>query len=245
MRALHSIHWLPPSLRSLLASTATVGRPSAVAEKAADMASSDGSLLELDLLTRRVMSNRQLTDLGIDAHAMGMTKDLLSPSMMDSLHVDLDDPVWSISLLESRLYMSNTLLRDTDSNGMAHGLEIRVPFLDRRVIDYVYSLPGTVRMPSNSVPKYLLRRSFSDLLRPQVTSRRKSGFTLPIGRWMAGPLREMCEVAIGHLKAHGFLRPEGIDKIWNDFIRGSERLHWSRPFALCVLGQYLRRHHIG
>ncbi len=159
-----------------------------MAEKAVDMATSDGSLLELELLTRRVMSNQQLADLGIDGHALGLTKDLLSPPLMDSLRIDPDDPVWTISLLESRLYMSNTLLRDTDTNGMAHGLEIRVPFLDRRVIDYVYSLPGSVRLPSPKTSKYLLRRTFSDFLRPEVTNRRKSGFTLPTGRWMAGPL---------------------------------------------------------
>ena len=59
------------------------GRPTAVAEKATDMATSDGSLLELELLTRRVMSNQQLADLGIDGHALGLTKDLLSPPLMD------------------------------------------------------------------------------------------------------------------------------------------------------------------
>ena len=244
LRALRSIHWLPSSARSLLATAATWGRPTAVAEKATDMATSDGSLLELELLTRRVMSNQQLADLGIDGHALGLTKGLLSPSLMDTLRIDPDDPVWTISLLESRLYMSNTLLRDTDANGMAHGLEIRVPFLDRRMLDYVYSLPGSVRMPTSRSSKYLLRRTFADLLRPQVTKRRKSGFTLPIGRWMAGPLRDMCEDAIKHLKTQGLLRPEAVDKIWNEFISSTERSHWSRPFALCVLGHYLRRYKI-
>ena len=69
--------------------------------------------------------------------------------------------------MESRLYMSNTLLRDTDANGMAHGLEIRVPFLDRRMLDYAYSLPGPMRMPKGASSKYLLRRTFGDLLRPR------------------------------------------------------------------------------
>ena len=175
LRALRTIHWLPSSVRSLLATASTWGRPTAVAEKATDMATSDGSLLELELLTRRVMSNQQLADLGIDGHALGLTKDLLSPSLMDTLRIDPDDPVWTISLLESRLYMSNTLLRDTDANGMAHGLEIRVPFLDRRMLDYVYSLPGSVRMPTSRSSKYLLRRTFADLLRPQVTKRAQVG----------------------------------------------------------------------
>jgi asparagine synthase (glutamine-hydrolysing) len=244
LRALHAIRWAPSSVRSMLATASTLGRPAAVAEKAVDMATSDGSLLELELLARRVMSNQQLVELGIDGHALGLTKDLMSPPLMDSLRIDPDDPVWTISLLESRIYMSNTLLRDTDTNGMAHGLEIRVPFLDRRVIDYVFSLPGGVRLPTASSPKYLLKRTFSEMLRPDVTNRRKSGFTLPIGQWMAGPLRGMCEEAVEHLKSHGGLRSEGVDRIWNDFIRNKKRSHWSRAFALCVLGQYLRRHKI-
>jgi asparagine synthase (glutamine-hydrolysing) len=175
---------------------------------------------------------------------LGLTQEFLSPYLMEWLPEDRSDPIWSISLWESRFYMSNMLLRDSDNNGMAHSLEIRVPFLDRRLIDYVYSLPGNVRMPTPQAYKYLLRKSFPDLLRPQITKRAKTGFTLPIGQWMAGPLREICEEAIAHLKIHGLLRPEGVDQIWNDFIY-KKQAHWSRAFTLCVLGQYLRSHKLG
>ncbi len=127
---------------------------------------------------------------------------------------------------------------------MSHGLEIRVPFLDRRVIDYVYALPGSVRVPDPHTSKFLLRRAFSDVLRPEITKLPKSGFTLPIGRWMAGPLREFCEASIGYLKHHGLLRTEAIDQIWTGFLERSSKQHWAQAFSLCVLGQYLNYNRI-
>src|SRR5438105_15347858 len=110
--------------------------------------------------------------------------------------------------------MANTLLFDTDTNGMAHSLEIRVPFLDRGVIDYAYSLPGKLRLPRGGATKHLLRQSFAEFLRSEITGRRKTGFTLPIGRWMSGPLRETCEASIARLRRGEILRPAGVDRVW-------------------------------
>src|SRR5262249_11523927 len=145
-----------------------------------------------------------------------------------------------VSQLESRLYMGNMLLRDGDANGMAHCLEIRVPFLDERMLNLAYALPGPVRLPDGRANKHLLRRAFGDVLRPSLLSQKKSGFTLPIRRWMLGPLRETCTTGLGHLKSTGLLESRGIDDIWNTFLREPESPIWSRAFTLCVLGLYLR-----
>jgi asparagine synthase (glutamine-hydrolysing) len=151
------------------------------------------------------------------------------------------DDFWRISQAEARLYMRNTLLRDSDCTGMAHSLEIRVPMLDRRVIDYVFGLPGRVRSPDGRSKKHLLRTAFADLLPGDLMSRRKTGFTLPVGRWMAGPLREFCEHGLAQLKQSGLAEPNGIDKCWNKFLAGGDTIRWTRFWTLCVLGIYLGR----
>src|SRR5262249_48730360 len=75
------------------------------------------------------------------------------------------DPVNEISRLELRGYMSNTLLRDTDAMSMAHSLEVRVPFVDTKLVDYVLSLPGKWKLDHGIPgPKPLLADALSDLL---------------------------------------------------------------------------------
>jgi asparagine synthase (glutamine-hydrolysing) len=74
------------------------------------------------------------------------------------------DIVNAISRLELNGYMTNTLLRDTDAMSMAHSLEVRVPFVDTTVVDYVLSLPGEWKAPSRVGPKPLLADAVADLL---------------------------------------------------------------------------------
>jgi asparagine synthase (glutamine-hydrolysing) len=187
------------------------------------------------------MSNKQLAVLGIAPRDLGLTDAYLLADSTDDLPLSGQDIVYDTSILESRLYMGNTLLRDSDANGMAHSLEIRVPILDRRLIDYAFALPGGVRLPSGKADKHLLRRAFASKLRPALTEQKKRGFTLPIGEWMLGPLRELCETGIAYLKSMNILRPEGIDKVWKSFLEQSDQIRWSRAFSLCVLGLSCKR----
>jgi asparagine synthase (glutamine-hydrolysing) len=206
-----------------------------------DLVRTGGGLVELYLNGRRTMSDRQLAALGVEPEALGLEKHFLAPESISDLPLSGRDAVYDLSLLESRLYMGNMLLRDSDTNGMIHSLEIRVPVLDRRLIDYVYALPGKVRLPGWRADKHLLRRAFADKLRPALLEQKKRGFTLPIGEWMRGSMRELCESGIAHLKTLGILRPEGIDLVWNTFVRQSDALRWSRALSLSVLGLVCRR----
>ena len=165
------------------------------------------------------------------------------PTMQEDTKVGLreDDLVWSVAQLEARLYMGNTLLRDSDANGMAHSLEIRVPLLDRRLLDYALSIPGEARLPTGRADKHLLRHGFAEFLPPELTELKKRGFTLPIGHWMVGPLRELCESGIDHLRRSGLLRAKAVAEVWEGYLERQDRARWARAFALCVLGLYMRR----
>jgi asparagine synthase (glutamine-hydrolysing) len=101
------------------------------------------------------------------------------------------DPFNTVARLEATHYMGDTLLRDTDANSMRHSLEVRVPFLDLPLVNYVSALPGSVKRGGSS--KALLRLAGNHVLSKQISNRPKTGFTLPIGAWMRGEMREPCE----------------------------------------------------
>jgi asparagine synthase (glutamine-hydrolysing) len=201
----------------------------------------DGSLLSLALQRRRVLSDGQLAALGIEAERLGLTPDFLPPEALEGIDPDESDPVAAVSRVESRFYQSNVLLRDADTNGMAHGLEIRVPFLDQRLLDLGHALPGKVRLPPGAPGKYLLRRACAPLLRPDLLSQPKRGFTLPLRRWMVGPMRSLCEAGLKAAKEVGLLRPEGVDAVWQGFLREPESPLWTRALTLSVLGTFIRQ----
>src|SRR5205823_11723549 len=84
------------------------------------------------------------------------------------------DAINRVSYLELRNYTANTLLRDTDCMSMAHGLEVRAPFLDHHLVEYAFSLPGKLKMRHRS-PKHLLVRATRGLLPDEVVHRPKRG----------------------------------------------------------------------
>jgi len=239
-RIVRRLHFVPKPLRSLAVSVGTAGKSTAFRQKLSDMSHSDGSILELFLHRRRSMSDHQLERIGLRAGELGLTRGFQPRDAL--LGVDLpDDPVAAVSILESRIYQGNMLLRDSDTNSMAHSLELRVPMLDQRMLDLMHGIPGRSRLPDGIANKHLLRAAFPDLLRRELLEQHKRGFTLPIRRWMLGPLRGICVEGMDHLKSTGVLRNEGVDEIWKTFLSDPESPIWTRAFILCVTGIYLKQ----
>lgn len=241
LRWMRGIGWMPSPLRVAICNLATGGRSEAVRQKMADVARTDGTIFDLYFQRRRAMSDNQLASLGLEAGPLGLTEYFLPRESLAGVTVDDDDVVWSVSQLESRFYQGNMLLRDGDVNGMAHSLEIRVPMLDQRMLDLMLAIPGNVRIPNAVANKHLLRLAFAPYLRPVLLAQRKRGFTLPIARWMYGPLRDLCQHALVSLKSLGIVRQTGIEELWNAFLDEPESPIWSRTFTLCVLGMYLKK----
>ena len=96
-----------------------------------------------------------------------------------------------VSLAEMRTYMGHTLLRDADQFSMAHALEVRMPFLDHRLVAAALAAPDSDKFPSS--PKRLLVESLDGLLPDDVVNRPKMGFVLPWESWMRGELKPVCE----------------------------------------------------
>ncbi len=94
---------------------------------------------------------------------------------------DIDSDFGKIVALESKKYMRNQLLRDTDWIGMAHSLEIRVPLVDHILLSSVVGLSATGKIGSK---KDILPRTQSIPFSDHIVNRTKTGFTIPIWRWL-------------------------------------------------------------
>src|SRR5713101_1133280 len=146
------------------------------------------------------------------------------------------DPVNRVSYLESHFYMRNTLLRDSDFMSMAHGLELRVPFLDRALVEACFRIPGERKLEGNS-PKSLLLASLGVELPREIVNRPKRGFTLPFERWLRGEMRPVVEDAL--LKSNWdqtSISASAVREVWNRFLAGETS--WSRPWSLFVLKRW-------
>ena len=83
------------------------------------------------------------------------------------------------------------MLVKVDRMSMAHGLEVRVPFLDGEMVRFCGRLPDDFKLHRARLRKHILRESLRGSIPDAILERRKSGFNIPVERWMRGPLREM------------------------------------------------------
>jgi asparagine synthase (glutamine-hydrolysing) len=239
-------HWwnrIPGTVRSPMASAfGALSADNDQNRKLVSLAGDNGRLLHPYFLSRMLFTPRQ--------------RDLLSPlsgladaeiaaaSQRESLNCALAlDPVNRVSYLESRCYMLNTLLRDSDFMSMSQGLEVRVPLIDHQLAQAVLSLPGAWKM--NRTPKKLLVEALAGTLPDEVVHRPKRGFTLPFERWMRQELRREIEPVLDAKRINGgplggMLDGAQVQRVWSDFLAGT--VSWSRPWSLYVLERWCELH---
>src|SRR5262249_35067592 len=144
------------------------------------------------------------------------------------------DPINRASALELGGYLGNALLRDTDMMSMAHGLEVRVPLIDYRVVEKMLAVPGQLKLRRKE-PKWMLLDAVGGLPR-EVVDRAKRGFELPFKNWLAGALRDRIESALWSPQLTKLLSITAMQEVWSDFLKG--RASWSRVWSFYVLGEW-------
>ncbi|HUE89979.1 MAG TPA: asparagine synthase-related protein, partial [Vicinamibacterales bacterium] len=147
-----------------------------------------------------------------------------------------ESPEAATSRLETTVYMRAQLLRDADAMSMAHGLEIRVPFVDHELAQAVW--PDLAAYPSLLHHKRMLRDQLAGTIPSDVLKRRKRGFTLPFDTWMRGSLGDFVRAGLADLEAERWVTPGLADRTWAAWHQG--KMHWSRPWMLAVLGRFLK-----
>lgn len=151
--------------------------------------------------------------------------------------VDLD----SISHSELFFYTQPLLLRDTDQTSMAHALEVRVPLLDYRLVNYMASVDKTYRYKANApYSKYYLVEAFKDVLPNEVYQRKKQGFVLPMDSWIHNELKNYTKESLFDSPLSSYLDGSTIQALWADYLHGKSYVKWSMIWSLAVLGRWLQ-----
>jgi asparagine synthase (glutamine-hydrolysing) len=127
------------------------------------------------------------------------------------------------------------LLRPSVALSTSSGLELRLPFLDHRIVEIALRMPQRFQSPG----KGLLRAACRDLLPGPDHDRPEQRFKLPMRQWMLGPLRQLCRDRLEALQASGWLDPGWVMLQWQAFEGG--HLQWQRVWSLVVLGEWALR----
>ncbi len=160
-------------------------------------------------------------------------------TLLKSLNWENDQYISTCSRLELTTYLHDTLLCDTDQMSMAHALEVRVPFLDHHLLEYVLSLPDSYKR--SKTPKGLLVNSFADLLPSEIVNRKKMGFAFPWLIWLKGSLAPFVKQQFQHLEKHKVFNALELERIYQQFMDGKMDREWAKIWLLTVLGYWLNK----
>ena len=146
-----------------------------------------------------------------------------------------------LCLADQQFWLPGTYLEKSDKGGMAHGLEIRVPFLDNEVIEFANTLPDHQRIRGRN-QKWLLKMAFQDLVPAEVFQRFKRGFGVPVSRWLRNELREYYSDHVLSPKArvNRYLQMPNLEACFRDHLRGAR--DYSGLLWKCLILEIWLRH---
>lgn len=134
-----------------------------------------------------------------------------------------------------KFYLADDILTKTDRASMAHSLEVRAPFLDPNVVDYVTRLPYNYKLKGVTT-KYLLKRAVNRMLPAMITQRKKKGFGIPISGWLKKELRPVLLDTLNEkrIKNAGLFNWDTIKRLIHEHLAGKQN-HRKPLFALLML----------
>jgi asparagine synthase (glutamine-hydrolysing) len=150
-------------------------------------------------------------------------------------------PLDRILDLNIRTYLVDDLLPKVDRMSMAHGLEVRAPLLDRELAEFAFRLSPSARLRGLSL-KRVLRAAVADLLPPEVLTRPKRGFGVPLDRWFRQDLASYVRAMLcaRESRVRGYLSPPAIDALVDEHQVGGAN-HGDAIWSLLTLEIFLRQ----
>ncbi|MFL6675155.1 MAG: XrtA/PEP-CTERM system amidotransferase [Massilia sp.] len=106
-----------------------------------------------------------------------------------------DDPLSLVQYLDMKTYLPGDILTKVDRASMAHALEVRVPLLDHKFVEWASGVPSSLKLKGGE-GKYIFKKSLEPHLSHDILYRKKMGFSIPLAQWLRGPLREQVRAAV-------------------------------------------------
>ncbi len=138
------------------------------------------------------------------------------------------------------MYLPDDELRKADRLSMWHSLEVRVPFLAHKLVEFVATIPSQLKLKGWE-KKYILIKSMEGILPESILRRRKQGFSIPLVAWLLGPLRDLLRTNLSGnvLRDLGLFNLQAIESMLGDHDRGV-RNYETQLWALMVFVMWHR-----
>ena len=153
------------------------------------------------------------------------------------------DELGGFQFVELRSTLPDELLMYADKLSMAHGLEVRVPYLDKEIVEYAERLPANLKVRNGS-RKWLHRQACESLLPATILKRKKRGFGVNVvDDWFRSALdSKMADTLLdSDSKIYQYLRPNAVREVFKEHSSGQEDNH-KILFSLVVFEEWLRAH---
>jgi asparagine synthase (glutamine-hydrolysing) len=159
-----------------------------------------------------------------------------APSFTASLfrNVRLDSPLNKMLYVDSKTWLPDDLLIKADKITMANSVELRVPLLDHKVLEFAAKLPGNYKVHGLNT-KYILKRALQHRVPSKILNRKKSGFPVPYNTWMANELRPFIHDVLTDSRTlqRGYFQRRFIDKLLSDHVERGQ--YGPEVFSLLTL----------
>ncbi|HLK79449.1 MAG TPA: asparagine synthase (glutamine-hydrolyzing) [Streptosporangiaceae bacterium] len=162
----------------------------------------------------------------------GSEFDVTDPVYRQAAEAGLDD-VATMQLVDVNTWLPGDILVKADRMAMAHGLELRTPFLDREVLA-VASRLARVEKTAAGTTKFALREAIGDLLPQAAAERAKLGFPVPLGHWLSGGMYGFAEQVIRTAQTGQWLNKPAATELLRRFRAGDPEVSWRQVWLLVV-----------
>jgi asparagine synthase (glutamine-hydrolysing) len=152
-----------------------------------------------------------------------------------------DDPLSIIQYIDMKTYLPGDILTKVDRASMAHALEVRVPLLDHKFVEWVSGLPSSSKL-RNGEGKHIFKKALQPYLSDDILYRKKMGFSIPLASWLRGPLRESMKAAVLNpmLLDTGIFNPAFLKQMVDEHLAATKD-HSTALWAVLMFEAFLRK----
>lgn len=152
-----------------------------------------------------------------------------------------DDPLSIIQYIDMKTYLPGDILTKVDRASMAHALEVRVPLLDHKFVEWVSGLPSSSKL-RNGEGKHIFKKALQPYLSDDILYRKKMGFSIPLASWLRGPLREAMKAAVLNpmLLDTGIFNSGFLQQMIDEHLAGTKD-HSTALWAVLMFEAFLRK----